>query len=420
MPLRALIAVELLVIAVAGAATVVRFPVWALVDERAHYDYVQTVATEGRLPWLGRDLISDEAEAIDEGVYPRARRVDPATRGLAGQSYEAFQPPLYYVAAAPVFLAGGDHLAKLRALRALGLVLLMASAGLLWLLARRALGRAAGAGFALALTALAWPGVVVRTVTVSNAALELPLDLGALLLLWDAHERRDGRRLALAGLVVGLALLTRLSSVVLVPVLAGVAVGFLRGGGSRRTVALALVLPLLALAPWVASNLDRYGAPTAGAVVRAMQEPVLNSAGRDYGAADLPRLHDRLLNGVLAEEWWSQFLSPVKRRLRDIFVALAFLVPPLLAAVRRPRGGARALALLAAPLALALALMTAGLLIGNWDFFYPRYLYGVLPAYGLFAALALGPRASARAAGVLTLGLAGLWAYLATVTPFVP
>jgi hypothetical protein len=223
-----------------------------------------------------------------------------------------------------------------------------------------------------------------RLVTVSNAALELPLDLGAVLLLWDAHERRDGRRLALAGLVVGLA------------------------------------LPLLALAPWVASNLDRYGAPTAGAVVRAMQEPVLNPAGRAYGAAVLPRLHDRLLNGVLAEEWWSQFLSPVKRRLRDIFVALAFLVPPVLAAVRRPRGGARAVALLAAPLALGLALMTAGLLIGNWDFFYPRYLYGVLPAYGLFAALALGPRASARAAGVLTLGLVGLWAYLATVTPFVP
>ena len=58
-----------------------------------------------------------------------------------------------------------------------------------------------------------------------------------------------------------------------------------------------------------------------------MQAPVLNPTGRDLGAGDLRALHGRLLGGVLAEEWWSEFLSPAKRRVRDAFWLLAVAVP---------------------------------------------------------------------------------------------
>ena len=163
----------------------------------------------------------------------------------------------------------------------------------------------------------------------------------------------------------------------------------------------------------MASNVDRYGAPTASALVREMQEPVLNPTGADLGADDLRALHGRLLGGVLAEEWWSELLSAGKRRVRDAFLILAVAVPFALVLVRRPPGWA----LLCAPLVLGLALMTAGLLIGDWDFFYPRYLYGVLPAAGVAIGAALG-RAALPYAAAVTLLLLGLWAHLSTVTPF--
>jgi len=424
-PVRRLIAVQLAVLAVAGLATVARFPVWALVDERAHYAYVQEVAEEGRLPWLRRDLISPEIQAIDDGTYPGPPRTDPRSRGLAGFSYEAFQPPLYYAVAAPAFRVPVDHPDKVRVLRALGLVLLAATVWLLWLLAVRAAGRSRAAAaplFAGAMTFVLWPGVVVRGVTVSNAVLEGVLVLAALVLLWDADDRRDPRRLAAAGAVVGLAMLARLSAVVLVPVLVWVVWRWARRGNGARTAALALVLPALVLAPWLASNVDRYDALTASAIVREMQEPLLNPTGHDYGIGDLDERHAVLLNGVLAEEWWAQFLSTAKRRIRDVVMALLFAVPLGLALWRRPRDPARAVGLLAAPFALAVALMTAGLLAGNWDFFYPRYLYAVLPAFGLFLAVAvrdaLGERALVPAAWVVTVALGALWAGLATVTPF--
>ncbi len=410
MALRALIAVQLAALVALGAVTVLRFPVWALVDERAHYDYVQTVAEEGRLPDLRDELISPEAEAIDEGVFPAPPRTDPAARGLAGRSYEAFQPPLYYVVAAGPFAAGGDHLAKVRVLRLLGLACLLLAAFLLWRLAR-----GSPAVFAVALCFLLWPGVVVRTVTVSNAALELPLALGAMLAARAAHERRDGRLLVLAGALAGLGLLTRLSLVVLLPVLAVVALLHVRRGGRRATAALALALPCLLLAPWVASNVERYGAPTASALVREMQDPVLNPSGRDLGTGDLPDLHERLLGGVIAEEWWSELLSPAKRRLRDVFLLLTLALPLGLVLVRRPP----AWALLCAPLALGIGLMSAGLLLGNWDFFYPRYLYGVLPAAGVAIGAALG-RVALPYAATVTFSLLVLWAHLGTVTPFTP
>jgi len=405
--LRALIAVQLAALAALALVTVWRFPVFALVDEAAHYDYVQTVAEDGRLPDLRTELVSPATAALDEGTYPAPARSDPAERGLAGRSYEAFQPPLYYLVAAAPFAAAGDPLAALRALRLFGAACLLLGAYLLWRLAR-----GSPAVYAVALCFLLWPGVVVRTVTASNAALELPLALGALLALRAAHERRDGRVLVLAGALVGLGLLTRLSLVVLVPVLAAVAVPYLRGG-HRGAAALALALPALLLAPWVASNVARYDAPTASALVREMQAPVLNPTGRDLGAGDLRALHGRLLGGVLAEEWWSEFLPPAKRRVRDAFWLLAVAVPFCVVLIRRPP----AWALLCAPLALGLVLMTAGLLAGDWDFFYPRYLYGVLPAAGVAIGAALG-RAGVPYAIALTVLLLGLWAHLGTVTPF--
>ncbi len=184
-PVRALIAVQLAVVAVAGLATVFSLPRFTG-DEAAHFSYVQSVAEEQRLPLLGTDLISPQTEAIYEGTYPAPGQIDRRDRGLGGYSYEAFQPPLTYLLAAPVFLVGGsDYVLKLRLLRLFGLALLFFAAWLLWRLARAVCepDEDPKPFFAVALTVFLWSGVVLRTVTFSNAGLELVLGVALTLVL---------------------------------------------------------------------------------------------------------------------------------------------------------------------------------------------------------------------------------------------
>jgi hypothetical protein len=134
------VVLQLTALALAGGVTVDRFVVWAQIDEAQHFAYVEELAEDARLPWLGRDTVSDEVLAISHGTSPGPSPVDPAAAGLGGQSYEAFQPPLYYVLAVPAFLVAADHLDKVRVLRAFDVLLLLAAAGALWLLARQVFG----------------------------------------------------------------------------------------------------------------------------------------------------------------------------------------------------------------------------------------------------------------------------------------
>jgi hypothetical protein len=418
--LRALVAVQLAALLAIGVVTVARFPVWALVDEAAHYDYVQWIAEDGRLPVLDEDRVHPEVLAIDEGRYPEPPRVGAEERGLFGWSYEGFQPPLAHLLATPVFAVAGDHERKLRALRGLGLVLLGAAVALTWLLARRALPDMPLAGFSLGLTFFLWPGVVIRASTFSNAALELAVGAALSLSLWRALSERSAGWLVAAGALSGAALLTKLTMAAFLPALAVVCVAFLREGRWRSVLA-AAALPGAAVAPWIGFNLHHYGALTGSDQVQKLMEPTLNPDRVDYGVGDLAGKHVALLNGVLPDEWWVEFLSSAKRRLRDVFMGLVLAVP-LLAAVPIPAAERRrALAVLLLPLVTGILLMSVSLLVENWDAFYARYLYGALPGFGVFAALAVGRAFGARAVFLssagLTVALMLLWAHLSTVTP---
>src|SRR3954454_24782554 len=124
--LRALIVAQVVAVAVLAAITVARYPVWTLVDEAQHFDYIQAIADDGHLPVI-TDLVSPEVEAIDENVYPAPPKRDRAKRGLAGRSYEAQQPPLYYVLAVPVFAVASDYKTKVRIVRAFDVLFLVAA-----------------------------------------------------------------------------------------------------------------------------------------------------------------------------------------------------------------------------------------------------------------------------------------------------
>lgn len=417
-PLVVLVSAQLVVLAVAGIVAAMRFPVWALVDELAHFDYVVTVGRDARLPVLERDLVSERALTLGGGAGG-----DPARLGLRGRSYEAFQPPLYYVLLAPVATVGGERMATVRVLRLAGVALLGLAAWLTWLLARRVFegdedDEAPLAAFALALCVFVLPAFVVRGVTIANTALALPLALAVVLLCWEALERGDARRLVAAGAALGLALLTRVELAVLAPLLLGVAwVLWRRGRVGAGPAAAAVALPALLLAPWLAWNLHRYGALTASDIARDMQEPVLNPQGTRYGVGDLVDGGRRILGGALPEEWWVRYLSGTWRAGRDAVAAVVVLVPVGLALARPPQRIGRALAFLVAPLVLTVAGLAFVLLANQFDLLKPRYLHPVLPAYALFVALVLrrwlSPRGVAAVAAVVTAGTVALWLVLA-------
>src|SRR6266540_3513442 len=156
--LRAFIVGQVVAVAVLAAITVARYPVWTLVDEGAHFDYIQTIAEHGHLPVIA-DVVSPQVEAIDENVYPAPPRQDPARRGLAGRSYEGQQPPLYYLIAVPAFSVPSNYLTKVRVVRAFDVLLLLGAIAVFLLLAREVLGRGdlALAATALAMTVFLWP-----------------------------------------------------------------------------------------------------------------------------------------------------------------------------------------------------------------------------------------------------------------------
>ena len=437
---RALIVVQLAAILVIGLTSAVRHHVWGELDERAHYDFIQKVAEDGRLP-RPTDLVSPETQSIAENRWPLPPRKPIADQGLAGRSYEGMQPPLYYLASVPAFALVGDHRDKVTSVRLFNVVLLALSLGLLWVFVRRVAPGAALPALGVALTVVLWPGVIVRFVNIGNTPLEVPLTLGFLILLWDADRHGRWRTLAAAGALLGLCLLTKISLQYLVPLFAFVVARRFWRDRTRRTAARAIavgVIPLLLIAPWIASNIARYEAVTVNILgqpqllsFKEEAEPAANAPpppasvipaesgtappGLAARIGELPGLHARLFNGVLPQEWewhlgvwWIRLIAT----LAPALIALAALV--LLAAGR----DRRTLWFLAIPTVTGLAVMNAVYLLTGEDAFQLRYLYPALLPLAL--AVGIGIHAAAPrgrlllgASAATTVALGAVWVYVA-------
>jgi 4-amino-4-deoxy-L-arabinose transferase-like glycosyltransferase len=407
---RVLVGVLLVGLLLCGVATVARFHVWAEVDERHHYAYVEEVAEHGRLPRID-DTVSWQAWAIGGPTWPRPKPVAPVQAGAVAESYEAWQPPLYYVIAAPAFLVVGDHRDKVFVLRAFDLVLVLVAAGLLWRLALRALPEAPPVAFAGGVVVLLWPGVLVRAVTVSNTPLELVLTTAVLLALERAWARRDGRWLVAAGLLVGAALLTKVALVFLLPGLMVVAFALRRAAPVAAVGALAA--PAAMLAPWLAVNASRYGALTANAASQRQLEPIVYPGGARPGPGALPHRLAELADGVLPLEWKGQLDVPWIRAATVLLFAA--LLAGGLAAALQDRTPLPRLTILAAT--AFLAIFAYGQVSERWDVLLLRHAYPLLPALGLTATAWLWRRTGDRIALAAILGglllLGALWVDMA-------
>jgi 4-amino-4-deoxy-L-arabinose transferase-like glycosyltransferase len=393
---------------------------WGSIDEAAHVSYVQIVATEHRLPVLGRDCLDPTLFDLQRGYTGPLARGPDCGRTFDTASYEAFQPPLAYVLYAPIYRLPFGLRAKAYLLRVASLATLLAAFVAMCLFVRREFGAGWAPVLALAGTFFLVPGVLVRGAALSNATLEILVASLFLVQAWRAARTGSAGRLVAAGALLGLALLTKLTLVYLCAIYLVAAVAVLRRSRTRRTLATAVAgagCAAALVAPWLAFNHHHYGTLTANSQARRMQQKLVNPTHYRFGASDVPA-RALLTVDLLPEEW-----EPTRRPTEGDSLPLArpgrFVVPAALLAAAiaslalglRDRSRRR-YAWFLLPAALSLLVMVATLLHSQWDIMLPRYLYPAGPPVAVaVAAAAAGrfPRLAVPLAASVTIALTAVF-----------
>ncbi len=409
-------------------------PVWSRVDEAWHADVLAQYA-HGVYPVLGVTGIRPEIrqEMEQTGVFrwdsftapppdptltmfgPPPNDVTPYQRGVWVRrhiweySYEALQPPIYYLVAAPLWMGGdaiGGTTAAIYSVRLLDAALIALLAPLTLLLARQLFpGRARLAVGAAAITAVV-PGFVLNASQITNDAAAAVL--GAVCLLVAARGLRRGWSVpsaALLGAAFGAALLVKPTVIALAPALAYAvlwprATHLERIGRALASVASAVVV----VAPWLLLNLAIYHSPTTGPAGQA-----LNSATVPWGPG--PSFVILNLSNVFITFWSGDQLPYTARLawpLAALLVPLTALAGAGLVRLLQDKDGSRAA--IGLPILAVLGGVTMALVLplaSHNDFFSPgRYTYpelsavAVLLSGGLLRELS-GKAGTAAVAGVV-------------------
>lgn len=182
-------------------------PKWQTPDEPAHFNYVRHIAETGTLPVLQRgDYDQAYLEQIKAAKFPPPMPIDSIR-------YESYQPPLYYLAATPVYLVarGFGMDTTVIALRlfsvALGVIVL--------LVAFRIVREIFPDDDWLALATVGLMATVPQHLAVSaSISNDLAAELVLVLILWLAVKRAKNtlpnrRFVILGGILFGAALLTK-------------------------------------------------------------------------------------------------------------------------------------------------------------------------------------------------------------------
>lgn len=280
-------------------------PVWSRVDEAQHFHYVQYLVQNRSLPVEGQTFISREVVDISRdrnqwgwqqaGVLSTPVYLDPGQwitvppdlsdqdrekwvrRDLWHFNYEAMQPPLYYMLNAPLYAAlPDDSFIRLYGMRLLAALLASAMLPLTYLAAREVFPGSRLVTYGAPIVVLLTQGYALNMSQVTNDALAIPLAAATLLVLL----RLVGRGLTwkttlLAGLLIGASLLTKLTTVFLLPVALlalAMPVAFRREKPRRAIWHAGLMMGVagLIMAPWIAHNLALYGDATGASAARPL------------------------------------------------------------------------------------------------------------------------------------------------------
>lgn len=189
-----------------GILYATRTPLWQAPDEPAHYNYVRRLAETGAFPVLQQgDYDQQYLEAIKARKFPPELSIDPIR-------YEAHQPPLFYLLAAPVYLTAralnGDAALWLRYFNVALALVLSCLAYLIFtrVFPMNALLQLAGVGIIATL-----PMHVAMSAAINNDTLaEIVVAVILLISILRAQGRLDARRFYIfGGLAYGIALLTK-------------------------------------------------------------------------------------------------------------------------------------------------------------------------------------------------------------------
>ena len=249
-----------------GALYAVKTPAWQVPDEPAHYNYVRFIAEGRGLPVLQPgDYDQAYLERIKAARFPPAMPIDSIR-------YESWQPPLYYILAAPIYLASGGLLLALR-------LFSVALGGLVVLLAFLIVCRLGPNSPVLALGAAAFVAFVPQHVAMMAGAQNDSLaELLLALIIWQISNLQSpisNLKWVTVGVLLGLGLLTKGTVYVAVPLVAAAiglwtmnhpdsnrATWILKSGGLAFIPALVMALP-----GWI-RNVVVYGWPDFLASIR--------------------------------------------------------------------------------------------------------------------------------------------------------
>lgn len=205
-------------------------PSWQAPDEPAHYNYIADIATNAALPVLRMGDYNQRqiAYLVNLGF--------PADHDISEIRYESYQPPLYYIAATPVYWVSGG---SLFALRLFNVYLGIAALLLLYLCLELVFPTKPLITLGATAFAALLPMHVAVASAVNNDVLAEVLVLGASLALlhwmrgyfyraddrvpFSEREKRRGQSLLLTiGVLLGLGLLTKIYLYALLPIFGGV------------------------------------------------------------------------------------------------------------------------------------------------------------------------------------------------------
>lgn len=207
-------------------------PPWGLLDESQHFHYVQFIAEEHRLPVMWQDQLSDDIiDSIFEvkryvtlGSAQMPNREEVIVPGrLDSESYEAYQPPLYYLFLALFYPLGGqDVLSKLFFLRLIGVLLSSITLIAVWFSTRVLFPQHKWISIAATLFVALLPERVTSIAQVNNdVLLEVFSAISFYLVAVAIRKGITWRRTLLLAIVLSLAVLTKISALVIVVAIVG-------------------------------------------------------------------------------------------------------------------------------------------------------------------------------------------------------
>lgn len=197
------------------------------IDEIHHLGYIDSLARGNGIPIVGEDYLPREVLTImreSPTFGSRRHPLDPDRPeewGPSSKQYEGVQPPLYYLTMVPAYVVGQRRgvLGSLYAVRTATMLLSLLTIPLAWLLARRLFPDQPWVwAFSTLLLALL-QGFNANLASITNDALLVPLATAAVLVFVRTVSRPTWPGALLCGVLVGLAMLTKLNAVALIPVL---------------------------------------------------------------------------------------------------------------------------------------------------------------------------------------------------------